>query len=240
MKRAESVPPVAFFIAAGAVLLVAVIAGVVVLVGGGGHHGSGFSGPPGAIEGPIPTAYSQAASTSAFDKIATRTADAKPLTEHEAFSPKTITDADSKATLKLTGSKLDPGCVPAIWGGHLATTLQRGRCTQATRAVYTDKNFAAMVTVFNLADVRAADQVVATVDPRSGNGFPLAVKGGPAFGQAFSTARGVAMGHYAVITWVQHKDGSGDEQDAALLSLLVTAGRPKAVLVRAIGAQEGN
>lgn len=232
-------PPVAFFVAAGVVLLAAVVAGVVVLTGGG-HHGPEPSGPPGAEEGPIPSAYSQAASTSAFDKIATRTADAKPLTDHEAFSPKTITDADSKATLKLTASKLDPGCVAAIWGSRLAMALQRGGCTQATRAVYTDQKFATMVTVFNLADVRSADQVVATVDPRSGNGFPLAPKGGPAFGQGFSCARGVAMGHYAVITWVQHADGSGDEQDPALLSLLVTTGRPKAVLVRAIGSHEDN
>jgi hypothetical protein len=43
------------------------------------------------------------------------------------------------------------------------------------------------------------------------------------------------MGHYAVITWVQHADGTGDESDAALLSLLVTTGRPNAVLVRAAG-----
>ncbi len=36
------------------------------------------------------------------------------------------------------------------------------------------------------------------------------------------------MGHYAVITWVQRAEGTGDERDAALLSLLVTAGRPNA------------
>jgi hypothetical protein len=112
--------------------------------------------------------------------------------------------------------------------------LQRGGCTQASRGVYTDKNFAAMVTIFNLADVKSADAVVAAADPKSGNGFPLVPPGADPMGKAFSTARGVAMGHYAVITWVQHADGSGDEQDAALLSLLVTTGRPKAVLLRAV------
>jgi hypothetical protein len=151
------------------------------------------------------------------------------------FGTKKITDADAKASLKLTASSLDAQCTSAIWGTRLAGRLAQGGCTQAARATYSDKNFAALVTIFNLADARAADQVVADADPRSDSGFPLAPSGSPAFGQGFSTARGVAMGHYAVITWVQHADGSGDEQDAALLSLLVTTGRPNAVLVRATG-----
>jgi hypothetical protein len=92
-----------------------------------------------------------------------------------------------------------------------------------------------MVTIFNLADVKAADQLVTTIDPRSGNGFPLVPAGKAPFGQEFSTARGLAMGHYAVISWVRRADGTGDEQDTALLSLLVATGRPKAVLVRAAG-----
>jgi hypothetical protein len=237
VKRVQALPPLAFFVAAGVVLLLALVIGVAVLFTGG-HRDSGSSGPPGADEGPIPSTYSQAKSTSAFDKIAARTADPKPFRAKEVFSPKTIEDADSKATLKLSRSRLDNRCSAAIWGRDLALTLQRGRCIQAARAVYTDKNFAAMVTIFNLADVRAADAVVGAVDPHTGNGFPLVPQGGPRFGQMFSTARGVAMGHYAVITWIQHQDGSGDVQDADLLSLLVATGRPKAVLIRAIGGKD--
>jgi hypothetical protein len=186
-------------------------------------------------EGPGASTYSQAASTAAFAVIADRAKDAKPLTPGQVFGIKKITDADAKASLKLTASKLDARCAAAIWGTRLAGRLAQGGCTQASRATYSDKHFAALVTVFNLANAKAADLVVAEADPRSGNGFPLAPPGSPAFGQAFSTARGVAMGHYAVITWVQRSDGSGDESDAALLSLLVTTGRPNAVLVRATG-----
>jgi hypothetical protein len=228
------VPPVAFFAAAGALILIAIVAAAAVLIGQHRHHQAGLSGPPAAGEGPAPSAYSKASSTSAFDEITTRVQDAKPLTKAETFSPKTITDADSKATLKLVRSSLDARCTTAIWGAQLAEVLQRGGCAQAARAAYTDKHFVAMVTIFNLVDVKAADAVVADADPKSGNGFPLALDGVP-LGQGFSTARGVAMGHYAVITWVQRVDGSGDEQDTDLLSLLVATGRPKAVLVRAIG-----
>jgi hypothetical protein len=76
----------------------------------------------------------------------------------------------------------------------------------------------------------------ADADPRTGSGFPLVPPRSVPFGQAFSIARGVAMGHYAVITWVQRADGTGDERDGALLSLLVTTGRPGAVLLRATGS----
>jgi hypothetical protein len=92
-----------------------------------------------------------------------------------------------------------------------------------------------MVAIFNLADSTAADKLVTAADPRTGNGFARSPSDEAGFSQGFSTARGVAMGHYAVITWVQRADGSGDESDAALLSLLVTTGRPDAVLIRATG-----
>jgi hypothetical protein len=237
-----SVPPIAYFAAAGVIILVAVVAAAAVAVFGGSGGGGGARGQAAApdvkdvrTEGPGASTYSQAASTAAFAVIADRTKDAKPLTSAQVFGTKKITDADAKATLKLTASSLDAHCTAAIWGTRLAGRLEQGGCTQAARATYSDKHFAALVTIFNLVDAKAADQVVAEADPRSGNGFPLAPPDSPAFGQAFSTARGVAMGHYAVITWVQHADGSGDERDAALLSLLVTTGRPNAVLVRAAG-----
>jgi hypothetical protein len=241
-----SVPPIAYFAAAGVIVLIAVVAAAAVAVfgrssggGGGGGGGGGQAAAPDVkgvrTEGPGASTYSQAASTAAFAAIADRAKDAKPLTSAQVFGTKKITDADAKASLKLTASSLDAHCTAAIWGTRLAGRLEQGGCTQAARATYSDKNFAALVTIFNLANAKAADQVVAEADPRSGNGFPLAPPNSPAFGQAFSTARGVAMGHYAVITWVQHADGSGDERDAALLSLLVTTGRPNAVLVRATG-----
>jgi hypothetical protein len=189
-------------------------------------------------EGPGASAYSRAASTAAFGAIADRSKDPKPFTAAQVFATKKITDADAKASLRLTATSLDAHCSAAIWGTHLAGRLQQGACTQAARAAYEDEHFAALVTIFNLATSRAADQVVADADPKAANGFPLTPPRSAPFDQGFSIARGVAMGHYAVITWVRRTDGTGDESDAALLSLLVTAGRPNAVLVRATGQEQ--
>jgi hypothetical protein len=220
------------------VVLVAVLAAAAVLTftRDGGHHGTAVPKVADVrTEGPGASAYSQAASTEAFAAIADRSKDRKPLTAAEAFDTKKITDADAKATLKLTASSLDSRCADAIWGTRLAGLLRQGACAQVARAAYEDKHFAALVTIFNLASSHAADQVVADADPKSGNGFPLVPPKASPFDQGFSTARGVAMGHYAVITWVRRADGTGDESDPALLSLLVTAGRPSAVLERATG-----
>lgn len=234
--RLGSVPPIAYFAAAGVVVLVAVIIAVaVVVLGDGGHRAARPATPHAATVGPLPAAYSQAPSTSAFEPIGKRSADPRPLTAAEVFHTKTVTDADAGASLKLTGSKVDAQCDAAVWGDRIAGQLQRGGCTQATRGMYADKRFAAMVTIFNLADANAADRLVAAADPRSGNGFPLPLAGATPFGRGFSTSRGLAMGHYAVITWAQRTDGTGDETDAGLLSLLVTIGHPKALLVRAAG-----
>jgi hypothetical protein len=238
-RRLGSLPAVAYFAAAGVVVLAAALIATAVAVFGGGKAKSGDGGQAAPrvtgvrAEGPGASAYSQAASTAAFAAIADRRKDAKPLTAAQAFGTKKIADAEAKASLRLTASSLDSRCTTAIWGVQLAGELARARCTQAARATYTDRRFAALVTIFNVANAQAADRVVAEADPRSGSGFPLAPPGSPQLGQAFSIARGVAMGHYAVITWVQRTDGSGDERDTALLSLLVTAGRPNAVLLRA-------
>ena len=239
--RTGAIPPVAFFGAAAVVVLIAVVAAVAVfaLGSGGGDPRPGGTAVPKVkdvrAEGPGASAYSQAASTAAFAAIADRAKDPRPLTAAETFDPKKITDDDAKASLRLTASSLVSRCETAVWGEDLAGRLKQGGCTQVARAAYEDKDFDTLVTIFNLADDRAADQVVADADPRSGNGFPLVPPKATAFGQGFSIARGVAMGHYAVITWVRRADGGGDERDPALLSLLVTAGKPNAVLVRAAG-----
>lgn len=216
-------------------VVVAVVAVAAVAVFGRRDHQTQAPEHAAAEAGPAATAYSQAASTAAFAPIADRGSDRKPLTAADVVDTKTITDADSKAAVKLTASKLDRRCAVAVWGSALARELQRGGCTQAARGVYADKTYAAMVTIFNLADVKSADRLVATIEPGSANGFPLVPSGATTLGRGFSIARGVAMGHYAVISWVGRADGTGDEQDPKLLSLLVATGRPKAVLVRAAG-----
>lgn len=231
-------PPVAYFAAAGVVIVIVIVAATAVLVSGGddgGYQGvtrtSHIKGV--RTEGSSAYAYSQAASTSVFAEIADRAKDDKPLSAAAAFDTKKITDDDAKASLKLTASSLVRHCTAAVWGERFAARLQQGGCTQVARAAYEDKRFESLVTIFNLANDRAADQVVADADPKAANGFPLVPDKATPFDQGFSIARGVAMGHYAVITWVRRIDGGGDERDAALLSLLVTTGRPTAILVRA-------
>ncbi len=227
--------PAVYFVAAGVILVVALVAAAgFVLLGRGAPKNTGPAQDDGGdtATGPLPSTYSMASSTKAFAPIDRRGADPRPLTAAQVTDPKTINDKDAKASLRLTASKLDARCSDAVWGDRLAALLRRGGCTQASRVVYTGKRYAAMVTIFNLADATGADQVVAALDPRAGDGFPLSPTAAVSFGQGFSTARGIAMGHYAVITWIRRADGSGDETDAGLVSLLVTIGPPQAILDR--------
>jgi hypothetical protein len=106
------------------------------------------------------------------------------------------------------------------------------------RGAYVDKKagYAAMVAIVNLATAAHANRVVDALGDNSVPGFILPLAGGDRFDRGFSIARGRAMGHYGVIGWVRRLDGAGDEQDTALLSLLVTVESPKAVLGRAAAA----
>lgn len=235
-----AVSPAVYFVAAGVVLIVALIVGAgFVLLGDGGRESAGPAPGGATATGAVPSAYSMASSTKVFAPIAARSADARPLTAGEAFDPKTVSDKDAKASLKLTASRLNARCSDAVWGGRFAEALRRAGCTQASRAVYTDSRYDAMVTIFNLADAPGADRVLTAADPRDGRGFPQPPTGAVAFNQGFSIARGVAMGHYAVITWIRRVDGSGDETDAGLVSLLVAIGPPPAILTR-VADHDGN
>jgi hypothetical protein len=132
---------------------------------------------------------------------------------------------------------VDTDCAQAIWGATAAAQLRSSGCTQAVRGIYADqkKGYAALFAIFNLAHSVDAGRFVHTIIPGTGAGFvrplpepaPLA-----AFGQGFGMARGAAMGHYAVVVWVQRLDGTGDAKDQSLISLLVTAGNAPAVYGR--------
>jgi hypothetical protein len=199
-----------------------------------------FARPP-AATGVSPAAYSDSPSTGVFAGIDRRTADAKPLTVGEVFprAAKILPDKDARARLKLADARLDGGCAAAIWGLELGEELRRAGCSQVVRGAYIDKKagYAAMIAIFNLADAGRAGRVVDTLGHNSVPGFILPLARGDRFDQGFSLARGRAMGHYGVIGWVRRLDGKGDEQDTALLSLLVTVESPKAILDRAAAAR---
>ncbi|SEF53370.1 hypothetical protein SAMN04489712_101340 [Thermomonospora echinospora] len=258
-------PPVVLF-GAAAVIIVVLVAGIAVLTAGAGEEDTvrRAGGPQASVgrpadSGSSPSSYSSSPSTDAYAGIDQRGEDGSPLTEEEAFpsSARSLTVKEAGSRLKLVGKRLDGDCAHAVWGRAVGDELRRGGCLQAVRGMYADtgRGYALSVTIFNLASSADADRLVDALGRGRGGGFvrPLtgaddgvtvrptasATAGASAlegFGQGFSMARGLAMGHYAVISWAQRLDGEGDETDEALLALLIEGGKAPAVLGRAAAA----
>ncbi|WP_051107797.1 hypothetical protein [Actinomadura atramentaria] len=250
--------PRMYFAVAGALALIAVVA-VLVVVSGGGDEAPRRAAVPRVTNVPqsggSPASYSSSPSGPAYAGITARSEDAAPLTEAEAF-PASAARLDSADGPRLTlrAKRLDADCSAAVWGTGLATELARSGCTQAARTLYSAASpkpgYALAVTVFNLAASADADRLVAGLDAGRGGGFvrPLDGSGGSggrdrataaaagAFGGAFSMARGLAVGHYAVVAWSARLDGSGDESDTALLGLLIEGCKAPGALGRAARA----
>ncbi|HXA62849.1 MAG TPA: hypothetical protein VNW94_27190 [Streptosporangiaceae bacterium] len=225
-------PPIVFFGgAAGLAILLAAVAFAVA-----GPTGSARSAPRQsqvADSGPTPQSYFDSPSTKVFTGIDRRSADPAPLTLDEVFPAAPLADGRTKSHLALAGKRLDNHCDQAVWGQALAADLRKAGCTQAARGLYTDPRtgYAAAITILNLDGAASANRIVHALGPQGDGGFVLPLPG--PVGTGFGMARGLAMGHYAVISWVQRIDGTGDERNEALLSLLVTAGNPPSVYGRA-------
>ncbi|WP_026411440.1 hypothetical protein [Actinomadura oligospora] len=208
--------------------------------------------------GVTPSTYSSSPSGRAYAGIEKRSADAAPLTTGEAFPPDASTiQVSRKVRLTLKGKELGSGCAPAVWGTATARALKRAGCTQVARTLYADTahGYALSVTVFNLVDASSANGLVDALGQGSGGGFvrPLTVEANASKGSAdakgaggslgtfgqngYGAARGVAMGHFAVVAWAQRLSGSGDAASAAkdetLLSILIEGQKAPAVLDRA-------
>ena len=225
------------------VLLLLGAAGVVLLRDGNGpeaeHVTNAEIGTP-AGNGPSPVSYSSSPSTSAYGGIASRSADPGPLTIGEAFPAEaaTLSVPGGKAKVRLRAKRLDGDCAAAVWGASVGAELGRGGCTQAARGIYSDPRhgYALAVAVFNLNAAADADRFIERLEHTIGAGFVLpleAPKPLDGFGRGFGMARGLAMGHFAVVSWAQRLDGKGDETDETLLSLLIEGGKSPAVLGRA-------
>lgn len=221
--------------------------GVFVLPRGGdrpaaGHPADAKIGEP-AGNGPSPASYSSSPSTSAYAGITTRRADPEPLAAGEVFPPEaaTLSVPGGKAKMKLRAERLDGDCAAAVWGRSVGAELRRGGCTQAARGLYSDtgRGYALAVAVFNLNGSADADRFVVKLEETIGAGFVLPPQA-PApldgFGRGFGMARGLAMGHFAVVSWAARLDGKGDETDETFLSLLIEGGKSPAVLGRAARA----
>lgn len=232
-SRRPGAAPVMFF-GAAALLVVGLVAAVVVVGLDGGERSAPRStvGRPDE-DGVVPSTYSSAPSTAAFGAIDRRTADAAPLTGEEVFPARSrsLAGPAGKGKLTLRDQRLDADCAEAVWGVTVGEALREGGCTQAARGAYSGGGHGMTVAIFNMAGAEDANRLVTVLGQSGGGGF---VKPLGDFGQGFSMARGLAMGHYAVVGWVQRLDGKGDAQDEALLSLLVQSGDSKAVLARAV------
>ncbi|WP_106398554.1 hypothetical protein [Actinocorallia populi] len=190
------------------------------------------------VTGLAPDSYSSSPSTEVFAEIATREEDSAPLSAEEMFPKKdTLKDEVSGAEPALRLSVLDDDCGKAVWGRGLGEVLQDGGCTQAVRGLYTDekKGFRVLVAVYNLGDEDAADRAVEAFGAGSGGFVKLPDKSPKGFGEGFSLARGLAMGHYALITWADRADGKGEGTSGPLLSLVVTAAKAEGIYARAAG-----
>ena len=251
MRMESSWPGPKLYFGAAAVLGLVVLlglGGVFALRGGDRQDAGGAAdarvGTP-AGTGLSPASYSSSASTSAYSGIASRSADPEPLTIEEAFPPSAakVSVPGGDVQVRLRAKRLDADCADAVWGETVGRSLGEGGCTQAARGIYSDtKNgYGLAVAVFNLSGSAEADRFVATLEETLGGGFvrPLEAKAPlDEFGRGFGMARGLSMGHFAVVTWAQRLDGKGDAKDETLLSLLIEGGKNPAVLGRAARASE--
>ncbi len=249
--RSAAGPGARLYFGAAAVLAVFVLIGlgaVVVFRGGTGtaadHATNAKIGTPAGI-GPSPTSYSSSPSAPAYGGITARSADSAPLTADEAFPKEaaTLSVPGGKAKVRLRAKRLDADCAAAVWGGSVGAELGRGGCTQAARAIYSDtrSGYALAVALFNLNTAQDANRFVARLEQTLGAGFVLPLEAPEPlddFGRGFGMARGLAMGHFAVVSWAQRLDGKGDATDETLLSLLIEGGKSPAVLGRAARASE--
>ncbi|MFD0904025.1 hypothetical protein, partial [Actinomadura sediminis] len=242
--------PKAYFAAAGALAAVVLLGfGALAVAGGaGGADARGAALPPvgdAAETGLSPTSYSSSPSSDAYAGIETRQADATPLTLEEAFpkDARSVPVPGTEVELELAEKKLDGDCAAAVWGASVAADLRRGGCSQAVRGLYADADggYGMAVAVFNLASAADADRFVATLGEVRGGGFvrPLPAEGPAAeFGSGFGMARGLAQGHFAVVSWAARLDGKGDASDETLLSMLIEGGKAPGVLSRAAAASD--
>ncbi|WP_165959067.1 hypothetical protein, partial [Actinomadura sp. KC345] len=240
-----------FGAAAGLLVLVLVLAGLGAVVGLRGESGAKTEDAAGprigtpAETGLSPKSYSSSASASAYSGIASRRADPGPLTIGEVFpsSAAKLSVPDGEVRVTLRAKRLDGDCAAAVWGATVGQVLGEGGCTQAARGIYSggEDGYALAVAVFNLAGSKEAGRFVATLEDTIGSGFvrpleaPAPLDG---FGRGFGMARGLAMGHFAVVTWAQRMDGKGGPEDESMLSLLIEGGQNPAVLGRAARTSE--
>ncbi len=188
---------------------------------------TGAEQPPGAQPGSSngqykPTYYNATKSWSLWDSLNTAASDSKPLSLSEVFADaesRSQTNSIEHITMNLQGQgRLDSDCGATVWGAGLKSALGSYGCTQVVRAVYvsSDQRWVGELAIFNLRDVNAANALLQDLDPKgAAKGFFLPLTGQPPadrFGRGTTAVSGGAYGHFVVMGWAGHADGSQDSR----------------------------
>lgn len=171
-------------------------------------------------KGPDPTAAPTDRPTSAvlpeapggkFGYAAERGTDPDRLTLKELFPGKKV--AVGGRTYELTAKASDKKCADGAVGGKLLKALKSGKCTQVLRVSFRDKKGEVIGTigVVNLSTTKAAEKVVAAKGKGKAENYVKALPGKDTvtkfLGSGEAGVSFAAHGHYAILSWVQFKDG---------------------------------
>ncbi|MFC9974082.1 hypothetical protein ACFVH6_24595 [Spirillospora sp. NPDC127200] len=205
-KPARRLPPPKVLFGAAGALVAVVLAAVAAVVLTGGEEKKPAAAPL------LPVAYTPDHEVEGMARIAQRSADPRPLAPGEVFGADAKSVSTGKYAFTLAGTDVSTDCKAVTWGDRLHADLAAQGCTQVLRGAYvsSDKRHLGQFAVLNMKDLAGARQVLRVMDPQTKAGFvlPLNPKGAPAFGAGFSAAYAKAMGHYAVVTWVQRAGGA--------------------------------
>lgn len=213
--------PVAFALTAAFIVAVIYLPDLYLHLDERGYFTFGLPGSlPQASGQPLPSVYASRSSSS----LHTRSRDTAPLRLGEVFRGRAREPSHGGVSFTLRGARLDADCAGTVWGERLRAELSAGGCSQVVRGLYGDSRSETIgfVAIFNMRDNEAAERVVSALDPESGAGFVLPLRGeGPLarLGQGYGRSNGEAQGHFVFLRWAQRFDGPrpqsiGSEPDA--------------------------
>ncbi|HEX2315625.1 MAG TPA: hypothetical protein VHJ17_17910 [Thermomonospora sp.] len=195
--------------AVGVAVAAVAVAAAFVVMGGGDDGKAGGAAKQSDV---LPTVYTPSMTDRDTARLGRRTADPRPLTEGEVFTPSHRTVTYRSHVLTLADSDVSADCMAVTWGARFQEDLRRHGCNQVVRGSYVsrDKRHVGQFVAINLADQAGAEQIIRDLNPAAETGFvrPLPAPGTGEFGRGFSAAYAQAYGHYAVMAWVQRTGGA--------------------------------
>ncbi|MEU4326508.1 hypothetical protein [Nonomuraea dietziae] len=209
-----------WFALGGLAVLAALVAGLVMMWN---TKGPDPTADP-AQRASTPPVAAPVAPSDKYGYASARETDPQSLTQKELFPKKKFT-AEGRS-YEITILKTDKKCADAAEGDKLDKALKSGKCTQLVRATFKDKTgkVVGTVGVANLVDSKAAGKVAASVRTKGESKLfvkPLAGTDTVTkfIGAGEASVHVATHGHYAVMLYVQFKDGhKPTKKDAKLLS----------------------